>query len=347
MTALRSRLLRLGIPCQVINLTRFRSAVADGVHHPRTPLDLLRLLMRLPGDILHLHIGGAPTVRLFGLMLACTMLPRRKVVLTLHAGGYPSSPEGRSASPWTLRGFVLRRLNAAIGVNVAIVRVLERFGVPAKRLHLVPPHGLDVPQPAPELPPRLQAFREAHHPVLLTVSGLEPEYNLSIQIEAVGLLRQRFPRLGLMIIGSGSLADGLDRQVSQSSYADHVLLCGDVPHAATLRAIASADLFLRTTSYDGDSISVREALQLGTSVLATDNGMRPPGVALIAVNSAMGLHDAVVRTLSSHPLVPAQSNEGEDPLNMVVAIYSALLGGSSDTTASQTNQVASDYPSLR
>src|SRR5438105_8526009 len=39
----------------------------------------------------------------------------------------------------------------------------------------------------------------------------------------------------------------------------------------SLRAIADADVLLRTTLYDGDAISVREALYLGTPVVATDN----------------------------------------------------------------------------
>jgi glycosyltransferase involved in cell wall biosynthesis len=43
----------------------------------------------------------------------------------------------------------------------------------------------------------------------------------------------------------------------------------------------NADVMLRTTLFDGDAISVHEALYLGTRVIATDNGMRPGGVRLI------------------------------------------------------------------
>ena len=51
-------------------------------------------------------------------------------------------------------------------------------------------------------------------------------------------------------------------------------MCGDLPHAATLQAIARSDLMLRTTSYDGDAISVREALHLGTPVVAINSMSR-------------------------------------------------------------------------
>jgi len=71
------------------------------------------------------------------------------------------------------------------------------------------------------------------------------------------------------------------------------LLCGDVPHAVTLRAIAESDVFLRTTLYDGDSISVREALHAGVCVIATDNGMRPDGIHLIGSRNLVALQNAI------------------------------------------------------
>src|SRR5262249_2580140 len=89
--------------------------------------------------------------------------------------------------------------------------------------------------------------------------------------------------------------------IQSKSYAEHILLCGDVPHAVTLRAIAESDLFLRTTLYDGDSISVREALLIGTPVIATDNGMRPGGVHLIPC----GAPDALRRTIEKVLTQPA------------------------------------------
>ena len=91
--------------------------------------------------------------------------------------------------------------------------------------------------------------------------------------------RQKFSNAGLLLIGSGSLERDLGKRI-QPALAEHILLPGDLPHAATLRQSA-AQLMLRTTLYDGDALSVREALQLGTPVIATDNGMRPAGVDLI------------------------------------------------------------------
>jgi glycosyltransferase involved in cell wall biosynthesis len=56
------------------------------------------------------------------------------------------------------------------------------------------------------------------------------------------------------------------------------LFTGDVEREITIHLIEKADLLLRPTYFDGDAVSVREALFLQTPVVATDNGMRPDGV---------------------------------------------------------------------
>ena len=58
LVAIREYLRRHGHTCDAINLTRFRREDADGVYYPTGAAALMRLLWRLPADILHLHFGG-------------------------------------------------------------------------------------------------------------------------------------------------------------------------------------------------------------------------------------------------------------------------------------------------
>src|ERR1017187_302130 len=67
----------------------------------------------------------------------------------------------------------------------------------------------------------------------------------------------RFPRAGLLMVGAGSLEESLRARIARTPYGDHVLLYGDMPHGVTLRAMLECDLLLRTTRYDGDSVSAR------------------------------------------------------------------------------------------
>ena len=83
-----------------MNLTRHQRPDEDDVYFPRSGIEVLRLLLRLRYDVIHLHIGGNLWTRLLLLGLVCSVLPWAKVVLTFHSGGYPRSADGQRAGPW-------------------------------------------------------------------------------------------------------------------------------------------------------------------------------------------------------------------------------------------------------
>jgi len=326
LVAIREHLHSHGVCCAVINITRHRKEDADGVYYPRTAWGLLRLLFRLEYDVVHLHLGGDLTPRLLALCLGCNLVPGKKTVLTFHSGGYPSSAAGQTARPATLRGFVLRRFDALIAVNPEIVALFRRFGAPAARIHLILPHALLDSEGAGDFPAGMHAFFESHGPVLITVGLLEPEYDLPLQVSVLGKVRERFPNAGLLIAGSGSLKDELKRTITLTPWRDHILLAGDVPHPAALGAIARSDVMLRTTHYDGDSVAVREALHVGTPVVASDNGMRPEGVRLVPSRDAAALLRAIGEALEQgvkRPLPQA----GRENVQAVLNLYRELTPG--------------------
>jgi glycosyltransferase involved in cell wall biosynthesis len=325
LVAIRDILRRSGHRCAAINLTRFRRPDADDVYYPKNALGLARRLLALPADILHLHLGGDLTPRLLGLALFCSFLPGRKTVLTFHSGGYPSSPAGRTAAPGTLRGFVFRRLDGVIAVNPEIAALLRRFGVPPRRIRTILPFSVTPPDPGLALPEPLRNFLKTHKPVLSTVGLLEPEYDLPMQIETMARIVERFPQAGLIVAGAGSMEEELRRRIEAKSYARNILLYGDMPRAVTLQVLLESDALLRTTLYDGDAVSVREALYLGTPVIATDNGMRPPGVIPIPVSDPDRLRDAIFETLADGgPRIPV-AGDGQENVRAVVEFYGDLL----------------------
>jgi glycosyltransferase involved in cell wall biosynthesis len=327
LVAIREYLRSGGIPCGVINLTRHRKPNSDEVYYPASAGELLRLLLTLPYDILHLHLGGILTPRLLALSLTCCLIPGKKAVLSFHSGGFPSSPQGRALHAKTPSALVLRRFDAVIGINPAIVAWLATLGVAPDRLHFILPYT-DVLEPAQSLSSPLKAFYRDHDPVLLTVGLLEPEYDLPLQINTLGKIRERLPGAGLVIIGAGSLEADLRRAVAGVPWAEHILLTGDVPHAVTLKATAEAAMLLRTTLYDGDSVSVREALRLGTPVIATDNGMRPANVRLIPINDAAALERAIFEQTQQGRTQPETAPPSDANLQAVLDVYKRLWDAS-------------------
>ena len=91
--------------------------------------------------------------------------------------------------------------------------------------------------------------------------------------------------------------------------------------------MSRARILLRTTLYDGDAISVREALQVGTPVIATDNAMRPPGVSLIPKSDLPALLRAIEQQLAQPARPKEMSRADESNLQAVFDFYQDLLAG--------------------
>src|SRR3981189_375220 len=107
-------------------------------------------------------------------------------------------------------------------------------------------------------------------------------------------------------------------RIAGKPYRDRALLYGDMPHAVTLRAMLECDALLRTTLYDGDSVSVREALYIGTPVIATNNGMRPAGVKLIPLQDAGKLVAAISEIVREGRANRPMAGDGQENIRAVV-----------------------------
>lgn len=311
----------------VIAITR--SSQTDRVPNtfkPRSALDLIKLLFTLEFDVVHLHVGGNLNIRLIALMLICGVLPGRKSVLTMHSGGYASG-NVNSANRSSVRGLAFRGFDFVIGVNEEMLRMFRRFGVPEQKMKLVLPFVLKTPSPRVEIPGDLQRFAESHFPLLVTIGLLEKEYGIPLQIDVIQNVLERFPKAGLIIAGSGSLDEELRRQIQSKKYSDNLFLSGDLDHEITLRIIEQASLMLRPTDFDGDAVSIREALFLRTPVIATDNCMRPDGVHLIPMPATKeSLTRRILEVLEGNTQeIPVEGKDGWQNIKTVLEIYQDLL----------------------
>ncbi len=339
---IRAFLRARGDRASAINLTGHRRADGDDLYFPHSAFGVLRLIARLRPDILHLHIGGHLPWRLLVLGLIAAAWPGARAILTFHSGGFPASDEGRRLTRRSLKALALRAFDRAIAVNEDIRAFFLRCGVAADRVAVISPYALAAPSAEP-LPPVLETFLRRHAPRLVTIGLLEPEYDLELQMAAVGRLLDTTPRAGLVILGSGSLQPSLRARLDRAPWRDHVLLYGDLAHDQALAVLQRAHVFLRTTTYDGDALSVREALALGVPVVATRTALRPDGVQLVNVGDLAAVDAAVRATLTApadagRPSVPDRLRAGgQDNIAAVVRLYEDALGDLNRSRARETS----------
>lgn len=329
MFAIRDELLQQGHRSSIIATSRSTKIAKEsrhvGIYHPRSAITLIKLLFTIDYDILHLHVGGTITRRVLALIFVCTLFCRGKNILSFHSGGYTETSQGRAARSMSIRGFIFRRFSRIVVVNPLLADVFEHYGVANEKIRIIYPFVHKAPDKNVAVPDDLARFARRSNPFLLTVGLLEHEYDLFMQIDAIGEMLKDLPNAGLMIVGSGSLEAKLRAHIAAKSYTDKIFLTGDVEHAVTLHLINGADILLRTTTFDGDAISIREALFLDTPVIATDNGMRPDGVHLISI----GDKQALIETIKAITYLPRKekSRMPSDKKNIheVLSLYDEVL----------------------
>jgi hypothetical protein len=135
------------------------------------------------------------------------------------------------------------------------------------------------------LPASAQAARVPHMLVLSTNAGLA-HYHARLGIEAARIVRATWPDAVLRILSYGRVGPELEelrRSVAAESWIDMPF---DLSPAEVSSVLSRAGVFLRPTTWDGDSVIVREAVALGARVVASDSAPRPRGVELAPLDAA-------------------------------------------------------------
>lgn len=211
------------------------------------------------------------------------LLPGR-TVLVLHSGAVRRQIEAqRFWRAWLLR-LSFRAYDQIWAVSADIGAVLPAHLL--QRVHVVSPF---IPSPALEA----SRVREPHLITVATNSGLA-HYNAGLAVETVRLLRGEWPDARLWILAYDQDGPELARLRESVSDLGWVALSLNLTGAQVAAALARSEVFLRPTDWDGDSVIVREALAVGTRVVASDVSARPAGVELSGL-SAPELAAAVAR----------------------------------------------------
>ncbi len=107
-------------------------------------------------------------------------------------------------------------------------------------------------------------------PVVVIVGRLREEKGHAVLFEAMGHLRQKYPKILLVAAGDGSLREALERQAAERDLGAHVRFLGfrtDVPEI-----LAAADLFVMPSLSEGLGTAAIEACAAGKPIVASRVG---------------------------------------------------------------------------
>ena len=122
---------------------------------------------------------------------------------------------------------------------------------------------------------------------------MRPEYALESLFEAVAGLSEKYPDVGVVIVGAKRCHDELLEKLDAFQLVERSYIVGTVTHDVFLSLLRRCQVYLRSNRQEGTSSSIRESIYLGTPVIADNTGDHPEGV----ITYPWGNAEAVKKTL--------------------------------------------------
>jgi glycosyltransferase involved in cell wall biosynthesis len=260
---------------------------------------LFRLAAELRARKIDVVNGHNPTGSLYG-TLAARMAGVPVVVRTEHSIHYPGRG-GRLYAP--LEGTLMSRVDRVICVCEAARRThASRF--PRQQVKFVTVFNgvADVPAPARSRETIRAALGvPADARVALTVGSLTPQKSQDVLLAAMGLAAPRVSGAVLLVAGEGRLREALLAQQHALELGQRVRFLGARNDVDEL--LAACDLMVLSSSREGLSVTLLEAMRAGRAALATDVGGNAEAVEdgvtgrIVPVGEPARMADALVALL--------------------------------------------------
>ena len=280
-------------------------------------LKALRQLKQLAATVEVIHAHGLRAGALA--VLAAKRLPaakRPRVVVTLHnlpVGSAPTRLVGKA-----LHLVVVKGADYVLTVSPDLLEKAKQLGLKAGEIAVVPAPARGCMDHAaqPEISQDSAQSLDAGSgvdsssgygassdtdcdaaPCLLTIARLAPQKGLDLLLEAATLIKQRGIDFTWLVAGDGPLKAQLNQQIATADLP--VKLLGRREDIGAL--LSQADVVVQTSYWEGQPLTLREAMQAGRAIVATDVGGSAytlAGCGQLVEPQAGPLADAVVAVIS-------------------------------------------------
>ena len=260
-------------------------------------------------DVLHAH--GLRAGALAALALGRRRRGRTRLVVTLHnltVGGRLTTLVGDR-----LERLIARRADLVLAVSPDLAERAQDLGAPHVEVAIIP--AVSPQQPAEPSTSDAAAAEDAwprSGARLLTVARLAPQKGLPLLLEAAAILSREVDGGRLTAFTWALAGDGPGREQAAERIAAEqlpVTLLGRRSDAPALMEVA--DVVVQTSLWEGQPLTIQEALRAGTAIVATDVGgtaVTARGGAVLVDPQAQAIAEAL-RTLLSDPEARSRAAE--------------------------------------
>ncbi len=280
---LKKYIARAGHECVVMNTNKNRKAASGEFVAVHGAWDYFKKVVRYcaQGYLVHVHLNGKSTKSPVLALIAETvsLLFGRRAVLTFHAGVKQDYFPKQNKFWWDGAFRVIFLLAKKIVCNNDEVKALiADYGIAPEKIVPIPAFCLEYLEDKAQLPQHLADFVGEHQPTLCSYIYMRSDFNLDFVFAAVQRVLQHWPNLGVVWMGADRESQALQESLRRHGLEQCSIIAGDLEHGDFLAMLEASAAYVRTPVVDGVSSSVLEALMLGATVVASENGSRPAGV---------------------------------------------------------------------
>lgn len=309
-----------GHQCILLNIGASRKLKDPNYLNIRGPLNYLFNIAKAAakGHVIHTHTNAkgvkGTLLALSAQFISC--LFGRRCVLTFHAG-VRQQYFPKTGKFWLdcLMSLTLKTPRYIICNSQNVKdRIVEDYGIAPGKVHPIPSFCSAYLETQPgDYSDSVRRFVQQHDPVLVSyVFFFHAEFAVDMMVQAASKLREKYLRMGLIIMGSKKYVEDYLPLIKELDLAEHILLTGNLPRPEFLRVLADGALYLRTPIGDGVAASVLEALSLRTPVVASDNGTRPEMCILYEPGNFNDMVDKISYTLDHRKEIVARISHSSD-----------------------------------
>lgn len=132
----------------------------------------------------------------------------------------------------------------------------------------------------------LDKQRQQNMPLTIgVVSRLEPIKGMDMVVPAFAQIAKQHPTARLLVVGDGSLRQGMEQQVTEGSLTNRVEFAGRQPQSALLSYYDRIDILLMPSRSEGFGLTALEGMARGCVVVAANVG----GLPEVVINGKTGL----------------------------------------------------------
>jgi len=290
-------------------------------------LKMINILYRFNGDIIHFHVSAMNKFSYIGIILIkiSSHIPK---IITLHSGSFIDNYKKSN----NIKKFFVRKIlyncSHIIVVNTEQFDFLtKKIGIGKNKISLIPAF---LPPLYPDnvieksIENKFLELKKNVDKIAIVAGFIMPLYGFHYVLDVFKKLKKQGIKLGLVFIFYTKENKNYKKFLfNYIQKLPDILIFKNLSPANFSQILKLTDIFIRPSTYDGDSVALREAIYFKKQIIASDCTKRPKGTVIFKNKNEDDFEKKLLKIINNKNMGIA-TNESVNNSKKIINIYYRL-----------------------